>query len=34
MKKNDYEMDFKFDWVIKKAAKGEYIADQPQADYK
>lgn len=33
MKKNEYEMDFKFDWVIKKALKGEY-APAPVEDYK
>lgn len=33
MKKNDYEMDFKFDWVVKKASKGEY-QPAPVEDYK
>ncbi len=33
MKKNDYEVDFKFDWVIKKATKGEYTP-APVEDYK
>jgi hypothetical protein len=33
MKKNEMEMDFKFDWVIKKAAKGE-ITPVPVEDYK
>ena len=33
MRKNDYEMDFKFDWVIKKAEKGLYTP-APVEDYK
>lgn len=33
MKKNEFEMDFKFDWVVKKALKGEYTP-APVEDYK
>lgn len=32
MKKNDYECDFKFDWVLKKS-KGE-LPREPVEDYK
>ncbi len=34
MKKMDYEYDYKFDWVVKKASKGKEITPDPVEDYK
>lgn len=34
MKKKDYEYDYKFDWVLKKAQKGQDSTPAPVEDYK
>lgn len=34
MKKMDYEYDYKFDWVVKKASRGKDITPDPVGDYK